>query len=296
MTTTFEACAIFAGEDDSVEALRINFEEPIKKQISEELVRQLKVFENFERCLYDGRYKADDDECLSIVDYKDPGNVIGVFKKYLNGESSDTLSSVDDLTRCRAFLFVVPEYPEKVLIQRFSRVLIANKGRFYSISDNDTFSSIKESAVTIASSLAGLYDLRTNVMDFTSVQTIRSAIPGFDDVYAPGADESMIQGFFSDSIFEESSAKEAAKKDSTKIARLIWLINDSKVNLKQKLTNLQKIDELLNMNCYLDGGKVKFPSDVKRACVLLRVFLDDVFIQDGNVYLTNSKRALSRFN
>lgn len=294
MKSTFEACAIFAGEDTSVEALRIPFSESIRPQIEKYLDDQLKVFESLEPVDYDGRYKADDDECLTIENYKDPGNVIQNVCKFINGEAALELSSVDELDSCRAFVFSISSHPDKLLLQRFSRTLIAKKDRYFGIYDEKTFSSIRESAVALATSLTAVYEINSKKLHFKNVKSIRSAIPGFDEVYAPGADLNMIRDFFSNPLFETNSAREIAKKDSSTIARLVWLIHESGVDIKTKLPKLRQIDGLLNMRCF-EGALIKLPSEVLKVKVLLGVFIGDVFVQDNKVYLTNSKRAIPPF-
>ncbi|MDO4937712.1 MAG: hypothetical protein Q4E62_07340, partial [Sutterellaceae bacterium] len=37
------------------------------------------------------------------------------------------------------------------------------------------------------------------------------------------------------------------------------------------------------------------PSEITKAKIVLRVFLGDVFLQDSEVYMTNSKKALTPF-
>ena len=296
MCGQFEACAIFPGEDrDCVEALRIPLSKELQLMVVKTLESQIKIFEELAPVDYDGRYKADEDERLTIHDYKDPGNVIGAFSSYLEGKSSDILRSVDDLQRCRALLFHLPTHPGKILIQRFSRSLIASRDKYFGIFDKDSFSMAKESTVSVANSLTAIYEITTRDLHFKNIQTIRSAIPGFVDVYAPGADANMTSNFFSNPIFDKKSAEELAKKDSQTIGRLIWLIHESKVKVESKFKELQQIDKLLNMHCIQDNV-IKLPSEVQRSKIILSFLIGDVFVQDSKVYLTNSKRALTPFS
>lgn len=294
MSGTFEACAVFADDESSVSALRLPFAESVRPQVVKYLQAQLNVFDELESVEYNGRYKADDDECLTIENYKDPGKVIEVLKQYLSGQVSDSLVSVDDLESCRSLLFVIPDQPDKVLIQRFSRTLIARRDRYFGIYDGKTFSGIQDTAVSLASSLTAVYEIKSNRLHFKNVSSIRSAIPGFDEVYAPGADLNMINDFFSKPIFEKKSVQEIIKKDSSTVARLVWLINESGVDIKAKIPELRKIDGLLNMKCF-DGQLIKLPPEVIKLKVLLGTLLGDVFVQDGKVYLMNSKRAIKPF-
>ena len=292
----FMVAATFAGnEDSSVEVKIIPFAEDIRADIGDQLAQQFQSFSELEEVDYNGRYKADEDECLCIRGYKDPRKTLGGFLSLCYGGKRELVTSVEDLHNCRALLFHVPECPGKILIQRFSRSLVAQKGRYFGVVDRRRFGRLDESAFCFGTSLAGYYSIADDKFYFRNVQTIRSAIPGFDEMYAPGADEEMIKSFFEGNAkFEPSSAKAIAARDSKKIARLVWLINDAKVNVSSRLADLKRFDQLLNMKCF-NEGMVRFPAEVNRAVIILRILLGDVFEQDGKVYLSNSRKALSRF-
>ena len=295
MSGQFEACAIFAGEENSVEAYRLQFSKELQNTIEKTLSEQLKAFEQLSPVDFNGRYKADPNECLMIEDYKDPGDVVSSCLSYVRGQSSEIIDSVEDLQCCRALVFHLPSHPNKFLIQRFSRSLIASKANYFSFASGSTFTKIQESSVSLASSLTAVHEIDSKKFYFKNIQTIRTAIPGFVERYAPGADENMISNFFSHSIFDQECAKGLMQKDSKTIARLVWLLHESEVKIENKLEDLKEVANLLNIDCFKDN-LITIPTEVSRARIVLNVFLGDVFIQDGSVYLTNSKRALKPFD
>lgn len=109
-----------------------------------------------------------------------------------------------------------------------------------------------------------------------------------------GADATMMKKFFENGLFDQSSAEDVIKKDSTKLSRLVWLINNEGMDIAEGVKKFSRIDELLNMHCYKDGV-IHFPSDVKRNQIILRTILGDVYEENGKVYLSNSKKALVPF-
>lgn len=291
---TFLVCAAFVNEEGDARLLSIPFGKEVQKAVESKLSAQKASFEKLEQVAYDGRYKVDNDECLVISDYQDPDGTIKTFLDFCEAKVSDELTDVDDLEDCKALLICIPGQTRYVLIQRFYRSLLAAKSKFYGLLVKDTFSNIERSAFSFGSSVTAIYDIQERKLCFRSVSSIRGALPKFDECYAPGADDTMMQKFFANKLFDQPSAEDVIKKDSTKLSRLVWLINNEGINISEGVEKFARIDELLNMHCYKDGVII-FPSDVKRIQIILRTILGDVYEEDGKVYLSNSRKALEPF-
>lgn len=292
----FMVAATFSGDGDGpVEVRMVPFADCVRKDIGYFLNEQYQTFLKMKEVEYNGHYKADKDECLCIKGYSDPRDTIEGFASLCNGECRNVVKGVEELNDCHALLIHIPECPGKILIQKFSRSLVAMRGRFYGIVDRNRFADLSSSSFCFGSSLAGYYSIGDGKFCFRNMQTIRSAIPGFDEVYAPGADEEMIKHFFEgNSMFEPDSAKAIAHRGSKKVERLVWLINNAGVDVSSKLSALKRFNQLLNMKCF-DDELLVFPNQVDRAVIILRIILGDVFELGGKVYFSNSRKAIPRF-
>lgn len=288
----FVCGAVFSGEDGSADVLGVPFDTTAREDVSAKLQEQWNKFSTLNSVPYDGRYKADDDERLTISNYGDMDGVVAGMRRLIGGETSDQISSFDELDTCRALLFWAPAITDEIMIQRFSRALLLKPGRLFHWTQN--VRRVTESYLTISSSLAGSYSLEKNTLTFANVNTIRRALPKFDETYAPGATQADLERFFSNPIFEEKSSEIAKTSDSSQIGRLVWLVLNSGSDFASSFSKVQHFDKILNMDSVHDS-KIVFPKDVARAKIILRVLLGDVFESNGNVYLTNSKRPVKAF-
>ena len=290
----FCAGASFSTGENLVEVYSIPFMNNLQGELSKLLEHQYEEFIKFRQIEFDGRYKVDSNECFSISEYVDPDNTIDGFLSVTQGTSSDTLTSVDNLDDCKALIFNIPQFPDLFLIQRFSKSYLARRDRWYGIGNSNSFKKIEHSAFTIASSLTGIYDIKNKKLLFKSVQSIRSALPGFTDHYVPGADKAMMEKFFSAPFFDAESARKIIEGDSATISRLVWLLVEQNENIKARMNQFEKYNEKLNLQSLRDG-KIVLSKEVKRTSVILRILLGDVFEDKGQIYLTNSKKPLAIF-
>jgi len=291
---TFMVGASFLNEDGCAEIKTIPFDSELRIQIAEMLTKQYEDFRKLESIPYDGRYKVDNDERLTISSYTDPDQTFSEFQKCCSGQGCEELVDIEGLIRCKAILIALPGLSNHVLVQRFYKTMIASRDRFFGCLDGKVFTRIAKSVFSFGSTVAGVYDCSAKALSFRSIATIRGALPKFDEIYAPGADDNMMNQFFGNGLFEQESAKAVLDRDSKKISRLVWLINDSKVDVAAGVDKFKTIDRLLNMGCFQEG-KLCFPHDVKRIQIVLRTILGDVFEEDGKVFLTNSKRPIDPF-
>lgn len=105
----------------------------------------------------------------------------------------------------------------------------------------------------------------------------------------------MIEKFFSNACFESDSAAKMKDLDSVKVARLVWLLVEQGEKIEGRLDRFRKYNEKLNLTDFKDG-KIVLTTEVRRMEVILRIFLGDVFEDNGQIYLSNSKKPLKKFD
>lgn len=294
MNQNFVVAATFLDDDGDVVVLTIPFSDKVRKEISELLLSQFNALNALDDVPYSVRYQASEDERLVINNYSDPDKTLQRFIEICHGSVYEDLDKAESLAKCKALLFCVPTVPGKVLIQRFSRATMASRDKYFGFFSGNTVSKVEKDSFTLGSSLAGFFDVQDCSLTFRNVNTIRGALPKFEDEYAPWADDATMDKFFSDVNFDKRSALDVIKKKSKKVQRLVWLLDNQKVNVKAKLSEFHKIDRLLNMNSFQDG-KIYFPGEVNKITIILRTLLGDVTEEDGVVYLSNSKRPIEPF-
>lgn len=62
----------------------------------------------------------------------------------------------------------------------------------------------------------------------------------------------------------------------------------------KRVPKFQQFDAKLKMGCY-KNGKIVLSNDARRLYITLRILLGDVYEDDGDLYLSNSRRALKPF-
>lgn len=291
----FVSAASFVGCEGNSEIRRVPFMQDLSTELNEILKKQYDDFAKFSQIDFDGRYKVDRDECFSIQGYKDPDKTINGFQSIIEGKNSTALKFVDDLSECKALLFRIRQLPDILLIQRFSNSYLARRDKWYGLANGDAVQRIDHSAFTIGSSLAGFFDLKNNKLCFKSVQSIRSALPGFADEYVPGADGAMIEKFFSNECFLPTSVQIIKELDSVKVARLVWLLVEQNEDVNKRMDKFEYFNEVLNLDS-IKNGKINLRKEVSRVEVILRILMGDVFEDNKKIYLSNYKKPISRFD
>lgn len=293
-------CASILKDEGMTEIKRMPFVGKVQEEVIVQLTKQIKTFEKYDVVKFNGEYKAEDNEKLQIVKYEDPDKTISNFIKIKDGIEINNLDNLDVMVDCKALLFLVPEFPNYICIQRFTRSLIADRSKFWSFYDSGTLGHLNTTSISLASSLSGIYNLDTQNLDFRSIATIRSSLPKLVSTYAPGASKDMMSAFFSNKNFDSESTKEIISSGSQKIKRLVWLITNEKGNIKDfdipnKISELKIIDKLLNIGC-ISGNRIVFSNKVKKNEIILSAILGDVIRDKDMVYLSNSKKALDKFD
>ncbi|WP_297610131.1 hypothetical protein [uncultured Sutterella sp.] len=284
----------FLGVDDEVKALRIPLSAEVRKELSDILYNQYFTFVKLTKVEFTNIYKTEDSERFYIDGYDDPDKTIEVFDAILSGSNKDTLTKVDDLAECNALLTRIPQLPDLILIQRFTSYYFADRSKFLGLYDGDTVAHINSSAFAFPSSITGVYNKKTRELSFVSVQTIKSALPGFADYYVPEAKSEDIKKFLTNSFFDEESVKSFREDVPVQSGRLFMRLINKQQDLMTKMQKFQQFDAKLKMGCY-KNGKIVISNDARRLNITLRILLGDVYEDDGDLYLSNSRRPLKPF-
>lgn len=284
----------YLGVDDEVKALRIPLSAEVRKELSEILYNQYSTFIKLTKVEFTSIYKTEEHERFYIDGYDDPDKTIEVFDAILSGSKKDTLTKVDDLTECNAFLSHIPQLPDLILIQRFTSYYFADRSRFLGLYDGDTVAHINSSAFAFPSSITGVYNKKNRELSFVSLQTIKSALPGFADSYAPVAKSEDIKKFLTNNCFDVESVKLFREDVPVQAGRLFSQLINKNQNLMKRMPKFQQFDAKLKMGCY-KNGKIVISNDNRRLNITLRMLLGDVYEDDGDLYLSNSRRALKPF-
>lgn len=284
----------YLGVDDELKALRIPLAAEVRKELSEILYNKYSAFIKLTKVEFTNSYKTEDHERFYIDGYDDPDKTIKVFDAILTGSNKDTLTKVDDLSGCNAFLSRIPQLPDLILIQRFTSYYYADRSRFFGLYDGDTVAHIKSSAFAFPSSITGVYNKKTHELSFVSLQTIKSALPGFADSYTPVAKSEDIKKFLTNSCFDVESVKLFRDDVPVQSGRLFSQLINKNQNLMKRVPKFQQFDAKLKMGCY-KNGKIVLSNDARRLYITLRILLGDVYEDDGDLYLSNSRRALKPF-
>lgn len=282
-------------DEDSTRAAHIPLGECVADGLRQSLEQQFESFQKYKRISFDGRYKSEHDECLVIKDYSDPDHSLAKVQDNQNGNDSVNLSSVGELRDAKALFFRIQEHDDEIFIQRFYPRMRLDKSSILSFFfDTKTFSSLKKDCFSISNHLDGIYSISSRTLAFKSISIIRAVFPGFAEEYVPGATEDEIESFFKDEIFDNDSAIKIIQKEWKCIPRLVWLLRSEQVDLRDKFKTLVEIDKKLNINC-VRANRIFLSEEKKKTEIVLKALLGDVFINEGRVYLSNSKRALKPF-
>lgn len=290
------AASFLVASSKNVEALRIPFSGGVLEDVHKSILEQFATFRKLEPIEFSGQYQTGPEECLYIENYADTDKTMASFIDIVEGKSSKTLDKADDFDKCRSLLFTIPEFPDLILIQKFSRIYVASKRKwlgFFGASDGRVVNYIDESAFSIASKLAGYYDRTKNILYFQNLESIQRALPGFSEKYIPEADAATMAAFFSKGEFDQASVKQFGSYKSVRVARLVWLL--SKKDIKGQIDKLKNYNEKLNIGCISPDGKIVLQKEIQKMVVILRILNNDVFESKEGIYMANSKRALKPF-
>lgn len=288
--------ASFSGTPVKKEKIKgFTFTENVLNSINEEISKQLATVTAFKPVEFDGRYKSEPKEILYIDNYSDGDEVFECIEEALAGENPSFIKETEELREALGLFFILKSDPDKIIFQKFShRMLIDKKNAFLKITNSDVYDYLPESTFTLANSIAGYYEISSKRLYIRSAFIGRQIFPAFSDEYVPGASAAEIKDFLNNPLFDTSSVR-CFNTDSQKLARLVWLIRNGHIELLDRMEDLKDISSALNLRCITDDGHVRFFEDLEKTKLVLQIILKDVYRQGDEIFLSNSKRALTPF-
>jgi hypothetical protein len=290
---------VFASfpDDSSLKTVieSIAFSEKVLRGVKSEVLKQIESVLSCKPVEFDGRYKSEPKEILYIDNYSDPDETFKNIEQALKGFNPGIIENTEKLQEAFGLFFVIEDEPDKIAFQKFSRrMLINKKTSFFKASSSEVYDYLPESSFSLANSISGYYERSSKRLFIRSAFVGRQIFPSFSDEYVPGATVSEIREFLERPQFDISAIQDF-NSDSQKLARLVWLIRDSGIKLADRLEDLRDISTALNLKCITEDGHIRLFPDIEKTKLVLQIILKDVYRQGNEIFLSNSKRALTPF-
>ena len=288
---------IFASfiEDEKITIKNITFDPKALRFLEREVKEQIAELTKLKEIEFDSRYKLENNEIFSVPSYQDTDKTIDKLKSAISVGGYDNILEVSELDNSLGLFFVFRSEPTKFYFQKFTkRMMIKKDTAFLKMRSNDIFGLAEEDQFTLGPKLTGYFDCSVNNLYISSIYTAKQIFPKFLDSYVQEATPKEMEDFFKDSIFDSTSV-ENIPLSSVKIARLVWLINNEKIQIGDRLKDLEDISGALNMQCITIERKIKMFKEVIKSQYVLQIILKDIFRDGAKIYLANSKRIIKPF-
>lgn len=273
----------------------IAFSEKVLAGVKREVSRQIESVLSCRPIEFDGRYKSEPKEILHIDNYCDPDDTFNNIEKALNGVNPGIVENTEQLQTAFGLFFVIDDDRDKIAFQKFSKRMLIDKDKtFFKSSSSEVYDYLPESSFSLANSISGYYERSSKRLYIRSAFVGRQIFPSFSDEYVPGASAVEIREFLERPQFDTSAIHDF-NSDSQKLARLVWLIRDSGIKLADRLEDLRDISRALNLKCITEDGHIRLFPDIEKTKLVLQIILKDVYRQGNEIFLSNSKRALTPF-
>lgn len=279
----------YCKQDDAALIKHIPVSRDVQKSLEVEFSQQeLKFFEARTLAIeFDGNYKADDNEYLTLEINSEIESMIAGTK--LNIASLEKIDTNNFATEGIKALFVARQ--ERLLIQRFTSLQLLSQREFSFLLDKNTFQRFSTPAFTIGNRLSCI--IENGQIKFDSFTNLR-AIFDLKDFYQAATDADIEQLVAHDSI--DIPNLECFKKTANQtIRKLIYKVLHSEVlDTYDVGTIIEKAKEVgIDIEDRLD--QIVLSDDNKQNRKILN-FLDDSYFESnltGNQYVTNSKRSVT---
>ena len=245
---------------------------------------------------FDGSYKPNDDEVLSICDFNMPVMIKNAIKNPLGLQSLDAGNDVAAAPIIRAIfvgerLETATEETFTISFQRFKKEQYLSTKKFNLYFDRDTFIRENRWGIGINENTDCIFinsELRFYSYYFTKQI--------FDlSEYYRSATESDIQKFRSFPLLKFTDSDQfQSMADDAWIRRKIASINDSKVLEKNNVKRIGKLAEQCGFVIEIKNDRLIIPLDKSKVKEILG-FLDDEVYKgtfSGETFITNSKRKI----
>jgi hypothetical protein len=260
---------------------RISISQEIQKQLEDYLKDSINQFLIKERIDFDGQYKPDNNQILSISNY----NINFLDKLVVDAE----ILLENDIEQIKCIIFFYNN--SKIGFQLFDNRKIINPSKFSLIYDSKTFSRLNSNGITISNTIDVLFD--NNQLLFVSYHNA-SRIFNLSEYYREASD-AEIDNLRNSDVIEFSQDIDNNQFDSI-MRKKLFLIKKNKVVdiVKSNFEAIISYAKDTGMDEYFKDEKIFFPSDKKKLKRLINFLNDDLFKSPitNLIYETNSKRAV----
>lgn len=243
--------------------------------------------------LFDGSYKPNDDEFLSIENFQLSSEIMDAIRDSIGVPSYEKENGeFPDIKAVFVGERIQPNESEifNVAFQRFRKEQYISTKRYNLFFDENTFFQEKRFGISISNSIDCFYT--NSELQFVSFFFARQ-IFDLSDYYRSATDQEV-------DLFVENSKLSLENSESFKtmvntcIRRKIAMINDSKVLEKYTATEIKQRASNVGIKIETENRKIKVPNDKEKIKIILG-FLDKEAYKgpfSQNTYLANSKRQI----
>lgn len=291
----FEKSSVFVlvNENDKVGVRLLEVDAETNKGICSTFSDGVDSLKGKEAVEFDGKYKPNDDELLTINEFILQDSIFDAIRNPL-GILNLEYSSADE-PDIRA-IFVGERKEENgsehfsIAFQRFRKEQYLSTKRYSLFLDGDTFITEKRWGIGVGYNVDCLFE--TSRLSFESYYFARQI---FDlSQYYRTATDSEIESFSSLDVLNFEDADKFAGMSDTWVRRKVASINDSEVLKNYDAKTIQKLARTIGFEIELVEDKIRVPNDKKHLKDILS-FLDEEVYKGAfseETFITNSKRKV----
>lgn len=242
---------------------------------------------------FDGSYKPNEDETLSIRNFVIPDSITDAVRNPLTLQPLVYSKEAEPDIRA-VFIGERTETGTSesfiIAFQRFRKEQYLSTKKFSLYFDNNTFMREKRWGIAISDNIDCLFT--HTELQFLSYFYARQI---FDlSEYYRSATDSEVKNFSSNGVLNIEDRDQFQSMADTWIRRKIATINDSGVLQNNNASKIKKLAQRCGLDITIENGKLMIPADKKKLKEILG-FLDDEVYKGAfseETYITNSKRKV----
>ena len=254
---------------------------------------QEKLINSKNKVMFDGSYKPNEDEFLSIGNFQLPSEIMDAVRDPIGVESYEKESGKFPEIKA-VFVGERIETNEteifNIAFQRFRKDQYISTKWYNLFFDENTFFQEKRFGISITDSIDCFYT--EGELQFTSFFYARQVFD-LNGYYRSATDQEVDSFATNEKLFIEDHAG-FKKMSDTWVRRKIAMINDSKVLENYSPTQIKKLAANTGIDISVENKRIKIPNDKGKLKVILG-FLDEEAYKgpfSKNTYLANSKRQI----
>lgn len=294
----FKNCSVFAileTDDKSVKVCRIEMDQDTQDSICNTFSDAVSDMKDGKELIpFDGNYKPDEDQYLTIENFDLPPEIKEAIKNPMNVSAYRPERKV--FPRIKA-IFIgerkksASQLKYHVAFQRFKNDQYISNHRLNLLFDKDSFFQEKRAGISISSYIDCYYDGSLHFVSFFYTRQI------FDlGQYYREATEGEIGDFSAEKILDIENLENFQKQASDSwVRRRIAIINDLKILESHTASEIKAIGKMAGIDIKIDKKKIVIPSEKKEMKKVIGFLVEEVYpgyFSKGTTYMANSKRKI----